>query len=73
MSEAVTVIRDYIDLAIYHTREALDIVENADADLESLPALLGRAMDELERVERYIEQMEKRKGDPNRRQVGCPA
>ena len=55
MSEALSAIRDYVDMAISQTREALEVAENTDEELVTLPAFIGQALDVLERIERRVE------------------
>ncbi len=63
MSEALSAIRDYVDMAISQTREALEVAENTDEELVTLPAFIGQALDVLERIERRVERMIKEQSE----------
>ncbi len=63
MSEALSAIRDYVDMAISQTREALEVAENTDEERVTLPAFIGQALDVLERIERRVERMIKEQSE----------
>ncbi len=57
MSDTLTTIRDYIDIAAMNVVEALDVAENADENLAALPAFIGNACELLERIQYRVDEM----------------
>ena len=57
MSETLETIRDYIDIAAMNIVEALDVAENADENLVTLPSFIGQARELLERIQRRVNKM----------------
>jgi len=68
VSDTLTTIRAYIDIAAGNIVEALDVAENADEDLVTLPAFIGQARELLERiqsrVDKMIKEQEQEEGQP---------
>jgi len=57
VSDTLTTIREYIDIAAGNIVEALDVAENADEDLVTLPAFIGQARELLERIQSRVDKM----------------
>jgi len=57
VSDTLTTIREYIDIAAGNIVEALDVAGNADEDLVTLPAFIGQARELLERIQSRVDKM----------------